>query len=365
MHLIVVHGYILSGTGSNIYSANVARTWKKQGHAVTVVCQDPFANKLPFVDEFCYGTDNIPSTQPAPGKIRVVVPDINGLLLVYNYDKYPRYKVKTMTECTIAEIDAHIEATAEGLQRVLQQGADLILTNHIILSPVIAARATRHIKVPFICKLHGSAMLFSLKPRAEELKPYAIEGLRNCHKIIAGTKYVADVALDVLKNEKDAIGLEKKLVIVPPGLDPDVFRAGGPVDEQQNRFLASVREFITRKPNGRKSSAIVLPPYNTPDLNSKLAEIADSYDQRAVDADLVDRWIPYREGEPIICYFGNFLDTKGVGEILTAFPSILKRIPDARLLLVGFGRYREHLEGMLKALRDGDFAAFQVRRIAS
>lgn len=362
MHLVVVHGYILSGTGSNIYSANVAKTWKKQGHAVTVVCQDPFADQLPFVDEFYNGTDKIPSTPPAPGTIRVVVPDINGLLLVYNYDRYPRYEVKTMVECTIAEIDANIDATAEGLRRVVQQGVDLVLTNHIILSPVIASRATRHTNTPYVCKLHGSAMLFSLKPRAEELKPYAIEGLRNCHKIIAGTKCVADVALEILKEEKDDIGLEKKLVIVPPGLDPDVFQAGGEVDEQQNLFLASAREFIKRKPNGRKASKITLPHYTAQDLNNKLGEIADSYDQRAIDADLPDRWIPYREGEPIICYFGNFLDTKGVGEILTAFPSILKRIPKARLLLIGFGRYREHLEGMIQALKDGDFEAFQVSR---
>ena len=363
MHLVVVHGYILSGTGSNIYSANVAKTWKRQGHAVTVVCQDPFASQLPFVDEFYSGTENIPTTPPAQGTIRVVVPDINGLLLVYNYDRYPRYDVKTMVECTIAEIDAHIDATTEGLRRVLQQGADLVLTNHIILSPVIASRATRETNTPYVCKLHGSAMIFSLKPRKEELKAYAVEGLRNSQRIIAGTNHVADVALEVLQAEKETIGLEKKLVIVPPGLDPDVFQAGGTVEERQKHFLANVCEFISRKPNGRKASSITLPPHTDPDLHNKLAAIADSYDQRAIDADLADRWIPFQEGEPIICFFGNFLDTKGVGELLTAFPSILRRVPEARLLLIGFGRFREHLEGMVRALRDGDFEAFQVSRL--
>ena len=37
MHLVIVHGYLLSGTGSNIYCANVAKIWKNLGHAVTVV----------------------------------------------------------------------------------------------------------------------------------------------------------------------------------------------------------------------------------------------------------------------------------------------------------------------------------------
>ncbi|KAK3696366.1 hypothetical protein QZH41_007653 [Actinostola sp. cb2023] len=360
MHLVIIHGYILSGTGSNIYTTNVAKTWKKQGHAVTIVCQDPFADKLPFVDEFFAGTNTIPTSPPREGTIRVVVPDIHGLLLVYNYDLYPGYEVKTMNQCTIAEIDAHIEATAEGLRRVVQQGADMILTNHIILSPVIASRATKGTKVPYVCKLHGSAMIFSVKTRMDELKPYAVEGLRDCKRIIAGTNHIADGALEILGKEKDEIKLAEKMVIIPPGLDPDVFQIGGGFQARQEAFLASVKAFIDRNPNGRKASTISHPPLNCQDFLGSLTAVAHSYDQRAIDADLVERWVPFKEGEPVICYFGNFLDTKGVGELLTAFPSILDRVPEARLLLIGFGRYREQLEGLLRSLKEGDFEAFKA-----
>ena len=121
MHLVIVHGYILSGTGSNIYTANIARTWKNEGHAVTVVCQDRFANQLDWVDEHIVGTNNIPTSAPKQGTVRVVVPDINGLLLVYNYDRYPEYKVKTLLQCSMEEIDSHIEATAKGLRKVLER----------------------------------------------------------------------------------------------------------------------------------------------------------------------------------------------------------------------------------------------------
>ena len=51
MHLVLLHGYLLTGTGSNIYVANVVRAWAAQGHAVTVVCQEPAAASLSFVDE--------------------------------------------------------------------------------------------------------------------------------------------------------------------------------------------------------------------------------------------------------------------------------------------------------------------------
>ena len=52
MHLILLHGYLLQGTGSNIYVANIAKAWQGQGHAVTVVCQDYEAKSLTFVDHY-------------------------------------------------------------------------------------------------------------------------------------------------------------------------------------------------------------------------------------------------------------------------------------------------------------------------
>ena len=96
MHLVIVHGYLLRGTGSNIYSANVARTWKQLGHAVTVVCQDRNAGNLDFVDECFVGTDSVPTTAPRPGSIRVVVPDIGDLLPVYVFNCYEGFQVKAM-----------------------------------------------------------------------------------------------------------------------------------------------------------------------------------------------------------------------------------------------------------------------------
>ena len=360
MHLVIVHGYILSGTGSNIYTANIAKTWKQQGHSVTVLCQDPFADQLDFVNEHIVGTAKIPASPPPKGTVRVVVPDIGGLLPVFVEDRYEGYKVKTLLQCTLEEIDEHIEATAKGLKKVLEPGASLVLTNHILLSPAIARRAVEGTSIPYVCKLHGSAMIFALKPRSEDLKPYAIEGLQHCHQIIAGTQHIADQVLAILDAEKDVIGLHDKLSIIPPGFDPGVFLPGREIDEKQQAFLASVAEYIKRKPNGRNASKISLPPFSSKDLHKELISVADSYDQRAIDADLPERWVPFQEGEPIICYFGKFLDTKGVGELLTAFPSVLDRIPEARLLLIGFGTFREHLEGMLQALKEGDVDAFRA-----
>ncbi|KAJ7379916.1 hypothetical protein OS493_012676 [Desmophyllum pertusum] len=357
MHLVLVHGYLLGGTGSNVYTANIAKSWKQQGHAVTVICQDPFADRLDFVDEFIVGTDKIPSSAPKAGTIRVVVPDINGLLLVYWYDLYEGYEVKTMVNCSIDEIEANIKGTADGLKKVIAQGVDRILANHAILSPVITKRATEGTGIPYDVKIHGSSIIFSVKNR-QELRPYALEGIKNCRRLIVGAKYMAGFVQETFEAEKEEIA--KKIVIISPGMDPEVFQLGGSISERQDAFLASVKDFIKRKPGGRREANIKLPDHTTRDLNKALESVVASYDLRAADADLCERWIPLEEDEPVICFFGKFQETKGVGELLMAFGTIVERFPRARLLLIGFGGNREHLEGMLAAMIQGSFEAFKA-----
>jgi hypothetical protein len=40
MVILVWHGYLLAGTGSNIYTQALVREWARAGHDVTVVCQE-------------------------------------------------------------------------------------------------------------------------------------------------------------------------------------------------------------------------------------------------------------------------------------------------------------------------------------
>ena len=165
---------------------------------------------------------------------------------------------------------------------------------------------------------------------------------------------------EIFEVEKEEMGLLEKTVIISPGMDPEVFQLGGSIKERQEAFMASVKGFIKRKPGGRRAEKIKLPGHATPDLHKALEGVSESYDLRAADADLCERWIPLEEDEAIICYFGKFQETKGVGELLMAFATIVQRFPRARLLLIGYGGNREHLEGMLEAMVQGSFEAFKA-----
>src|SRR5918997_1639638 len=59
VRILLWHGYLLTGSGSNVYTANIARAWRDAGHDVLVLCQDPQAATHPFVDAAAdFASDN-------------------------------------------------------------------------------------------------------------------------------------------------------------------------------------------------------------------------------------------------------------------------------------------------------------------
>ena len=41
MKVLIWHGYLLGGTGSNVYTRSLARAWSRLGHEVVVFSQEP------------------------------------------------------------------------------------------------------------------------------------------------------------------------------------------------------------------------------------------------------------------------------------------------------------------------------------
>src|SRR5215216_2574639 len=51
VRLIMTHGYMLSGTGSNVYVQNLCRGLVREGHEVHLLCQEPKPLAYDFVNE--------------------------------------------------------------------------------------------------------------------------------------------------------------------------------------------------------------------------------------------------------------------------------------------------------------------------
>jgi glycosyltransferase involved in cell wall biosynthesis len=198
MRVLLFHGYMLRGTGSNIYTANLARALASLGHEVHLLCQD---------------------REVEIEGVEIHNPDIGGLLPVYVKDPYEGFEVKTFPELTDEELDRYIDANVAAVRRVagVTGGFDAALAGHLVMGPTILARAEIG---DFAAKIHGSALEYTVKPHPRFL-PYAEEGMRAARCVLVGSRHTAESLWAALP---EVAGLREKTRLGPPGVDTEAFR---------------------------------------------------------------------------------------------------------------------------------------------
>ena len=225
MKILLWHGYLMSGSGSNIYTFNVARAWRRQGHTVTVMCQDRYAADLPIVDRYAvfspgnttYSTVDT-GHPPQAGTCTVLRPDISGLLPVYVYDDYEGFRVKRFVDLTDEELDRYVTSNITAMETVLrEEDPDLVITGHEVMGPYIAKIACARTGHRYIAKLHGSALEYAVKLQDRYLR-YATEGLSGADRVVGGSRYMVEEAARIIPGWID------RADVVNPGVDVDLFR---------------------------------------------------------------------------------------------------------------------------------------------
>jgi glycosyltransferase involved in cell wall biosynthesis len=198
MRVLLFHGYMLRGTGSNIYTANLARALIGLGHEVHLLCQD---------------------RQVEIEGVEIHNPDIHGLLPVYVKDPYEGFRVKTFPELSDEELGRYIDANVAAVREVAERtgGFDAALAGHLVMGPPILARAGIG---DFAAKIHGSALEYTVKPHPRFL-PYAEEGMRAARCVLVGSRHTAESLWAALP---DVAGLQEKTRLGPPGVDTEAFR---------------------------------------------------------------------------------------------------------------------------------------------
>jgi glycosyltransferase involved in cell wall biosynthesis len=200
MRVLIFHGYMLRGTGSNIYNVNLAPALARLGHEVHLLTQDREV-KIPGV--------------------QIHNPEIGGLLPVYVKDPYEGFEVKTFDELTEAELNNYIDSNVAAVRAVAAQvgGIDAALANHLVMGPAILARAD---VAPFAAKIHGSALEYTVKPHPRFL-PYAYEGMEAAQGVLVGSAHTGESLWAALPDLPD---LQAKTRLGPPGVDVDAFAPG-------------------------------------------------------------------------------------------------------------------------------------------
>jgi len=282
MHILLWHGYLLGGTGSNVYTRALAREWSRAGHEVVVFSQEPRPEDYDL------------------GGAQTVRPEIGGVLPVFVVDRYEGLEARRLQELTQAERERYVELNAAAVRERLP--ADLVFANHVLPGGAVALETGARYAV----KVHGSELEYALRGDLE-LQAWGRRVLEGADAVFVGSPHVGEVLEEV-------VGHVDRVREVPPGVDVDEFRPRS----RDEALVGLLEESRRDPPNGENAQERLPDEANADRLEAFLA--AD---------------------EPTVVYFGKLLFNKGVHVLLEALRGL-----DARALIVGFGDYRRELEAL-------------------
>ncbi len=334
MRILIFHGYLLRGTGSNVYNAELAQALSSLGHEVHLLSQDREADSLPWVDAVGTWSEQrlrirkTGGSSPGEGSVTVYLPEIGEVLPVFVVDDYEGFTARAFPDLSDREIDEYVDANVRAIREIIDRAGEIeaALANHLIAGPAICAEAG----LDFAIKVHGSDLSYAVIPHPERFVPLARRGVEAANAVLVGSSFTAQALWEVMESRD----LPAKTRLAPPGVDIERFR---PREEAVSR---------------------------TDSIERLIAEISAS-DRAAGDFGKDDeaalsalKGFAATEGSRVV-YVGKLLVNKGVDLLLAAWPVVVdglvtdgRQIP--RLLVVGFGSFEEGLQDLWSSIQSGD-----------
>jgi hypothetical protein len=215
VRVLIFHGYLLAGTGSNVYNSALGEALKRAGHEVHMLSQERDPLALEWVDaagDWDGGRLSL-TVRREPVQATVYRPDIGGLLPLYVADRYEGVEARPFPELSEAEVERYVEANVAAVREVAERARpDVALANHLVMGPAILARALAD--VPYAVKIHGSALENTVKHHPRFL-PYAREGLAGARGILVGSRHTAESLWAAM----DDPTVPARTRLGPPGVD--------------------------------------------------------------------------------------------------------------------------------------------------
>jgi glycosyltransferase involved in cell wall biosynthesis len=306
----LLHGYLLEGSGSNLWTRSIVQGLCRSGHEVHLVCQEYHPEIYDFVAAaHVYEKDGSVTTlfeRETPNAADCILhkPWLGSVLPVYVRDRYEEFEnAVPMIELPDDAIEAYLDANISLVERVVREHrVSAMHANHVVLMPVVAEQVSERTGVPS--------------------------------------------------------GIESRTTQLNLGVDTSAFSIVDPCDraEQIGKLFSALKSLKRGREAGaaRSFRDRLHKGIGREVLAAALAEVR-VYDEKCPDAETeaslsqVD-W----ERDQVLLFVGRLIASKGPQNILAALPYILKTNPEARFVLVGHGPLREILEAFVWALEQGD-----------
>lgn len=355
----ILHGYLLEGSGSNLWTRSIVRALCRAGQTVHLFCQDPSPESYDFVAEAWRYDDadaELLFTRETGYAGRCIVhrPDIGDVLPVFVWDEYEDFEeVVPMVELPDTKLEEYVRWNADVVESiVLEQGIDVLHANHAVMMPVVAQVVSVATGIPYAVMPHGSAIEYAVKKDDRFLR-WASSAFRHAGRIF--------VIGDEMRKRVDLVfgervpAVEDKLVDLNLGVDTSQFRLLPRA--RRGASIGRIAEQIAHLERGKtpgQSAELVAHLHrdmSRADLHELIARTG-AYAGKAPDAYVEDRLLRIDwPNENVLLFVGRLIAAKGPQAVIAALPLILEQRPDTRLVIVGHGPLREALEAFVWALR--------------
>ena len=341
--ICIIHGYLLDGSGSNLWTRSVVQSLCRQGETIHLVCQEPHPEIFDFIGEaYRYHIDGSVETlfrREVPYRGRAVMhkPQLGDLLPVYVWDRYEEFSsVVPMVELSDEAINLYLDRNTTALMRIVRENRiSSMHVNHTVLMSVAVERASRAASIPFAIMPHGSDIEYAVKKDERFLRMASAAMVRASRVFVIGREMRERVSLVF-----GAVpGIGEKMKELNLGADTSVFE---PIP--QERRAGNIREMldlVREMPRG-KSPELIEAMHQKLNGSMTLDEMLDAiktasaYSNKLPDADLEVKLggVDWAQ-DKLILFVGRTIASKGPQTIIAALPLILEKHPNARLIVVG------------------------------
>jgi glycosyltransferase involved in cell wall biosynthesis len=348
VRILVWHGWLLDGTGSNVYTAKAAEAWRRAGHEVVLVCQEPRAPRMPFVDAVATAdADGVSAQEPtgvsaAAGSVTVIRPAIGDLLPVFVFDEYERFRVVTFVDLTDGDLQTYLTRNVEALRAVVAwRPPDAVVAGHAVPGAVIARRALDR---GYVAKIHGSDLEYAMHLQ-DRYRRLGEEGLSGAGLVVGASD---DVLARTVAAVPSAAGRTRR---VEPGVEINRWRPLPRLAALETAATQLEADPETARGRPARLDADVGDCLRDRD-ETALDALARTYDQQAPDPEAAGR-LRALAGHPgpLISYLGKLIPQKGVERVIEAAALLGS---DVRVLIVGYGLFREWYVALVRALDEGN-----------
>lgn len=358
--ICLLHGYLLDGSGSNLWTRSVLRAMCRAGEDVHLMCQEAHPERYDFIAEaHTYQADGTRTQQlsrdvPYPGRCTMHVPALGDTLPVYVWDEYEQFaNVVPMTELDDVQLEHYLHRNVTVLLRLIREhGITVLHANHAVLMSVVAERASAWTGVPYAVMPHGSAFEYAVRPDAR-FRRLGAEAFAHAKRLFVISDEVAARVESLLGSDVAALG--QKMTRLDLGVDTAAFV---PIDAASRADNAArVKALLADVPRGRtaaQAAALVSALDAGADVATACAAVGD-FVAKNPDADIETKLdsVDWTTAQGL-AFVGRLIPAKGIHALVGALPLVLPHAPRLRLIVVGHGPLRDPLEALMYALQRGD-----------